>query len=473
VSTAETTTTRGALVGIATVIAERGVAFVVILVLARTLAPETFGRFGYLLAGMTLVQVIADQGIEVAAVAAMASRPGAIRETFGAVFLLRLLVWAVLALPVGALVLPALAASGDGASLATAGAAASLLVLVGSSISVRGMLRARGAMTAMAVVALTDAIVGCAAVLSAAGAGASLATLFVVRAAASIVVTMAAIAIGSERPSFADGRRAIRALAGVAAPLGGNAVLIGLQTRASYLVAMTLSGAGVVGLLGVATRMTEVLGVIPEGALLALFPRMAADGAQAPVLAATAARRLAAVVLPFVVLLTVGADAIVALLFGDAYAGAAPAIVVLAWIAPLVVTGNVAFHAIVARGAERMLLAANLVAAFVGVGLQVVLIRALGLQGAALATVGTAAVGQLALLARGPMRGIVAGVWRTVGPLALLALVVVGVVRWASPTLPAAIAAAAIHPALAGALGLVDRDDWRSVRAALTRPRID
>jgi hypothetical protein len=63
-------------------------------------------------------------------------------------------------------------------------------------------------------------------------------------------------------------------------------------------------------------------------------------------------------------------------------------------------------------------------------------------------------------------------VWRTVGPLALLALVVVGVVRWASPTLPGAIAAAAIHTAMAGFLGLVDRDDWRSVRAALAGPRI-
>ena len=471
-SAPDTTTTRGALVGIATVVAERAVAFVVVLVLARTLAPETFGRYGYLLAGMTLVQVIADQGIEVAAVAAMAASPGARREVFGAVFQLRLLVWAIFALPVGALVLPALAASEGGASLAPAGAAASLLVLVGSSISVRGMLRARGAMTAMAVVALADAIVGGVAILGAARAGASLATMFAARAVASIVVTTVALTVGPERPAFAEGRRAIRRLAGVAAPLGGNAVLIGLQTRAGHLVSMTLAGPVVVALLGAAARMTEVLGVVPEGALLAVFPRMAADGRQAPALAAIAARRLAAVVVPLVVVLAVGGDTIVALLFGDAYAGAAPAIVVLIWIAPLVVTGNVAFHAIVARGFERMLLPANVLAAVVGVGLQVVLIRALGLQGAALATVATAAVGQLALLAREPTRAIVAGVWRTVGPLALLGLVVVVVARWASPTLPGAIVAAATHAALAGALGLVHRDDWRSVRVALARPRI-
>jgi O-antigen/teichoic acid export membrane protein len=235
---------------------------------------------------------------------------------------------------------------------------------------------------------------------------------------------------------------------------------------------MTLAGPVVVGLLGAAARMTEVLGVVPEGALLALFPRLAADGEQAPALAATAARRLAAVVLPCIVVLAVGADAIVALLFGDAYAGAAPAIVVLAWIALLAVTGNVAFHAIVARGAERMLLPANLVAAVVGVRLQIVLVRALGLRGAAIATVATAAVGQVALLVLAPTRAIVAGVWRAVGPLAVLAFAVVAVARWTSPTLVGAIGAAAIHAALAVALGFVDRDDWRSVRAALAGPRV-
>jgi O-antigen/teichoic acid export membrane protein len=285
-------------------------------------------------------------------------------------------------------------------------------------------------------------------------------------------VTAVAFAVGPIRPALAEGRRAIGRLAGVAAPLGGNALLIGIHTRAGHLVSMTLAGEAVVGLLGAASRITEVLGVVPEGALLALFPRMAADGAEAPALAATAARRLAAVVLPCIVVLAVGADAVVALLFGNAYAGAAPAIAVLAWIALLAVTGNVAFHAIVARGAERMLLPANLLAAIVGVAMQIVLVRAYGLRGAAIATVATAAVGQLALLSLGPTRAIVAGVWRAVAPLAAVAVLIVAAARWASPTLAGAVVAAAIHAALAVGLGLVDRNDWRSLRAALTRPRL-
>jgi O-antigen/teichoic acid export membrane protein len=463
-------TARGALVGIATVVAERAIAFVVVLVLARTLAPEDFGRYGYVLAGMTLVQVVADQGIEVAAVAAMAARPGVVREVLGATLALRLLVWALIAVPVGWLVLPA--AVGDGAGLAEAGLAASGLVLVGGSISLRGVFRAQGAMGAMARVALADALLGACAVVAVARSGGSLAALFGARVVASLVVTGVVLMIGVPRPTTAGLRRSLAQLARVAAPLGGNAVLIGLHTRAGHLLAMALAGPAVVGLLGAAARATEVLGVLPEGALLALFPRMAASAADAPALAAVAARRLAALVLAAVIVLAVGAEPIARLLFGDAYAGAADAMTVLAWIALFAVTGSVAFHAIVARGAERLLVPANLVAAAVGLGLQVMLIRARGLQGAALATVATAAIGQLALAVPVVTRDIVWRVWRAVLPLVALAVLAVVIGRWASPTLGGAVAAAAGYAVVAGLLGLVGRDDWRVIRSALVRPPV-
>ena len=184
-STAGPPAARAALVGIATVVAERAVTFGVVLVLARTLAPEAFGRYGYVLAGMTLVQVVADQGIEVAAVAAMSPSPAAVREVLGVVFLLRVLVWCLVAVPVGGLVLPALASGDDPRGLAAAGLAASGLVLVGGSISMRGVLRARGAMSAMAGVALADALLGACAVLAVARSGGSVAGIFAARTLAT------------------------------------------------------------------------------------------------------------------------------------------------------------------------------------------------------------------------------------------------------------------------------------------------
>jgi O-antigen/teichoic acid export membrane protein len=472
VSRSATSTARGALVGIGTVVLERGVVFVVVLVLARTLAPETFGRYGYLLAGMTLVQVIADQGIEVAAVAAMAAAPAATHEVVGAVLLLRALVWACVAVPVGWLLLPAFAAGGDASELASAGLAASGLVLVGSSITMRGVLRARGAMGAMARVALADAVVGGAAVIVQARAGAGITAIFATRVLASMTVTAVAMVVGGYLPRLdREARQAIARLVRVALPLGGNALLIAVHTRAGHLVAMAIAGPSVVGLLGVAARLTEVLGVLPEGALLALFPRMAAGPAAAPALAAEAARRLSALALGLIVMLAVGATPIVVSLFGAPYAAAGPAVATLAWIALLAVTGGVTLHALVARGAQRVLLPANLGAAVLGVGLQVVLIRAFGVAGAALATVLTAAAGQLALALAREARPVILQVWRAVLPLVAVAGAVIACGRWLAPTLGGGLAAAAAYVLVAGALGLVGPDDWRVLRRALAPSR--
>jgi len=465
-------TAQGALVGIATVVAERAVAFGVVMVLARVLAPEAFGRYGYLLAGMTLVQVVADQGIEVAAVAAMSASSGATASILGAVLILRLLVWMALAVPVGWLVLPALASGGDASELARAGLAASGLVLVGGSISMRSVRRARGAMTAMARVALADALVGGAAIAGVALAGGGLAAIFAARVLASLTVTAAVLGFGPDRPAAgANLGRTIADLVRVAAPLGGNAVLIAIHTRAGHLIAMMLAGPAVVGLLGAAARVTEVLGVVPEGALLAVFPRMAASPDEAPALAAATARRLAALVLALVVPLAVGASAVARTLFGDAYAPAAPAIAILAWIALFAVTGNVTFHAIVARRGERVLVPANLVAAVVGVGLQVVLVTRFGLEGAAFATVATAALGQVALAVPALTRHVVVRVWRAVLPLALLAGMVVTGGRHLAPSLTGAVAALAVYAVAAVVLGQVDRDDVRLLWNALRPSR--
>jgi O-antigen/teichoic acid export membrane protein len=97
-----------------------------------------------------------------------------------------------------------------------------------------------------------------------------------------------------------------------------------------------------------------------------------------------------------VVVLTIGATPIAVRLFGESYAGSGPAIAVLAWGALFTATGGVTLYALVARGAERPLVAANVIAATLGLGLQLALIPRQGVVGAAIATVATAAIGQAA-----------------------------------------------------------------------------
>jgi hypothetical protein len=110
-------------------------------------------------------------------------------------------VWIVLALPVGAFVLPLLSSTEAG-GLGAAGVAASGLVLVGASISLRGIRRARGDMVAMARVALADALIGGVVVVAAARAGAGIAGIFTARVAASLFVTAGGM-LGRDRPSSA------------------------------------------------------------------------------------------------------------------------------------------------------------------------------------------------------------------------------------------------------------------------------
>jgi len=458
---------RGTLLGILTVVAERGVAFVVVLSLARLLSPDEFGRYGYILAGMALVQVLADQGFEVAAVASMANAPARAGQVLRALLTWRLILWVGVMLPVGALVLPRLAGEAAGGSLVASGAAASVCGLLGSSISARSVRRARGAMGAMARVAIADAALGGTAIVGVAALGGGLTAIFLARAAASALVTVVALAASPVLSGSRGGASAAPPLGEVAAPLAANALLIAVQTRAGHLAAMALMGAEPVALLAAAARATEVLGILPEGALLALFPRMAASPETAIRLAADAARRLAVVVLALVCALVVGASRVAALLFGPAYAAAAPAIVVLAWGALFSVTGAVALHAIAALGRQRALVWANVVAAACGIVLQIVLVPRLGLRGAALATVATAACGQTVLAILPLTRAIVVAVWRSVAVAASLAVILASALASVRPDLVGATLATLAFVALVHLLGIVGRADWRALASAV------
>jgi O-antigen/teichoic acid export membrane protein len=319
----------------------------------------------------------------------------------------------------------------------------------------------------MARVALADATTGAAAVLAAALAGWSVAGVLLARGAASIAVSAACLAL--TRGEGAGRAVAMRDLGPVAGPLALSALLIAVQTRAGHLVTMSLAGPVTGAALAAASRVTEVLGVLPEGALLALFPRMAAAPAAAATLAARAARLLAAVVLVPILVLSVAGGWVMRTLFGPGFEAAGGAAAILAWTALLSVTGGVVLHALVAGGRQRSLAVANVVAAAGGVALQLVLVGRFGLAGAAAATLATAVLGQATLLAMPSTRAAVVSVWQAVVPLAVLALVIALATAATRTDLLGAGVAVAAYVALALATGLVDARDVGALRAAATR----
>jgi O-antigen/teichoic acid export membrane protein len=198
---------------------------------------------------------------------------------------------------------------------------------------------------------------------------------------------------------------------------------------------------------------------------------MASEPAAAVALAGAAARRLAVVVLAGVCGIAVAAPEVGARLFGAPYAAAGPAIAVLAWGALFRATGGVILYAVTALGRQGALVVANLIAATAGVGLQLVLVPAMGLRGAALATIATAACGQAVLAFHPATRAVVRAVWgRVVVPAAIAALVVATVGRLRSDVTGGALAfvayAAAVH-----VTRVVGRDDWGELARAVVGRR--
>jgi O-antigen/teichoic acid export membrane protein len=172
-----TSLARGALLGLSTVVVERGLSFGVLLLLARALGAEQFGVFVYVLAGIMPIQVMADQGIEVAAVKLMAARPRSRASVLTLVLALRGAVWLFAAVPVAVWVLPAW--GGCAVSTALAG---SLLALVGPALPYRSLYRARQDMERVWLIAASDAVLGACIVLAALWLGAGVAGLLVARA---------------------------------------------------------------------------------------------------------------------------------------------------------------------------------------------------------------------------------------------------------------------------------------------------
>jgi PST family polysaccharide transporter len=460
------TLARGATIGLASVGLERGVAFLTLLVVARVLAPAEFGVYAFLLAGILPLQVMADQGIEVVAVAAMSRHPRSQGRVLAGVLVARGLLWLMVALPVA---LAVLGGTGGGA-LRGAALAASGLVLVGPSLPYRSLARARGEMGRMLAIGLADALVGAGAMIAVLVAGGGAAALLAARVLASLLVTGVAAArvpVSIRVPPRAALASAAE-LARTAWPLSANALLLTLVVRAGHLVLMAVAGASAVAYLGAAGRVGEMVSLLADGVMLAVFPAMAAVPERATEVSARVARWLALLVLWAVVTVSSGSHAIMQLLYGAEYLPGAVALTVLAWGGLFAATGTLVLHGLVAAGFQRLLLATNLGAMATAVLLQLVLVPRFGLAGSATATVVALAVGQILLALVPASRASVAASWRTALPVVGLAVATQLLVAAVGPPAWARGPAAAGVFALGACLtGLVRRADVAAFRRAL------
>jgi PST family polysaccharide transporter len=412
---------RNATLGLLTVGVERAIAFVVLLVAARLLAPSEFGVYAFLLAGIAPLQVMADQGIEIVAVAAMARRPDAQGMVLAGVLAARAVLWLAVALPVALFLL----GGTGGGELRGAALAASAMVLVGSSLPYRSLARAQGEMSRVFVLMLCDALLGAAAVTAVLLAGGGVGGILVARVAASLAVTLAAARTSTLTlpRELGDALGQARALARNAWPLAANALLLTLVVRAGHLALMAIAGASAVAYLGAASRVAEMVTLLAEGVMLAVFPVMAAAPERVEDVSVRVGRWLALLVLWAVVTVSSGSRTIMGVLYGTDYLPGAVALEILAWGGVFTATGTLVLHGLVAAGRQALLLLTNLGAMALAVTLQIVLVPRYGLLGSALATVAGLACGQVLLALVPSSRRAVLASWRVVSPVVALAAV--------------------------------------------------
>jgi O-antigen/teichoic acid export membrane protein len=462
---------RGAAAGVVTTAAERAVSFLVFLYCARTLPAPEFGIYAFLLAARSIVQMVADQGIEVVAVSALARTPARQTAIVSTVLGLRFLLWSGVAVPLAWLVLPLLAPNTPG--LVPVAVVAGLLIVPGASTTYRSLYRARGDMRRFGAVALADACLGAAAVIAALALSPGLTGLFAARAAASLVVTAVAAAVEWRRvpltvrfPGAVVGE-----LLGGASVLAANGVMLALAVRVGHMVVMSVSGPEAVAYLGAAARIGDALGLLPEGVMLAVFPLMAAAPERLRPLATETTRLLAFIVLGMVVICATGAAEVTTLLYGSGYSPASQALRILVWGGVFSAAGAVILHSIVAVRAQRVLLPANAAASVLAFCLQAALVPRFGIAGSALATVAAMACGQLFLLGMRESRPHVWIAWRGAAAPLALAVAVVAVVGLLPSGWFRIGLGAALYAGLGAALGIVGRADWHALRAAAVARR--
>jgi O-antigen/teichoic acid export membrane protein len=463
------TTTRSGLGGSAlyAVVAtglEKVVALGIALYLPRHLGLADYGHYAFLLAYLSLFQVMPDAGLEAVLVARLARAGGDVLALAGRGALVRL------ALSVaGAVVgLPLLVVVAGDATLVPAGLVTAGGLVASAATPYRALLRARLRMTRFLLL------------LGAEGAVAVALLALVVRAGGGLVPVLAAVGAAAVA-GLAFGRllvgpgarlrpdmRLARALVAEAWPLAGTTLSLVAAQQVLQILLLRLHGAGEVGLFGASQKLVEAVGLLPRALMLSVLPAMAlaagtAGGATAA--ARDAARLLVVVLLPPTLALVLWAEPLLGRGFGPAFGAGAPVLAVLAPAALLGATGSVLTSLLVVLGLQRLLFRVTAGAAVAKVVVGVLLVPRYGAVGAAEALVVTMLGGQVALLALRPVRAHVAPVLAgVVWPVALGALAGAAVASLGRPLLGGIGVLVLAYPVALLATGTVTRADlarWR------------
>lgn len=357
-------------------------------------------EYGALTAGMayaSLFAVLTDLGLSTVATREISREPERENQVLGTVLGVGFLL-AAAAAAIGLLLMEVV--YGAARDAATRQAIVILLVqvlvapVVGAS---RAFLtaRQRGYLIALGDVTLAVGMAVFAAVAVAAGLGYRGVIIAIAAGYVAQAVVMAAVALRAGarvQPGGSGGWRMVR----VALPLAGTLLLNYLYFRLDILLLSWLKTDVAVARYGLAYRVLEGLMVLPSYVMLALFPAIARAEHDRPRLAMTVGVALAgleAAAIGFASLMAIFSPEIVVVLGGGKYAAAAPVLAILALALAISYLSGAYGNALLALGRQRTLFWIAVGPLAVNLAANLLLIPALGVNGAAVAVVISELVG--------------------------------------------------------------------------------
>jgi O-antigen/teichoic acid export membrane protein len=442
---------------------------VVTLVVVRALGTSGFGQWSTIFAVTQIATNFGELGLAQVAVGRAAREPSREGDWLGALVSLRIM----LAIPATILSLVAILLIAPTRESQIAGAliAATVLLAAPASVTAAFQLRVRNDIS-MAILTLGSVLwaAGALAVSLLSGGIVAFAAVFLAVAAvttgASVLLARRSVSI---RPM--SSRELWRPLMRVGFGVGAAGILVTLYVKLDQVLVFELAGAHEAGLYGAVYRILDQIQFIPISVMTTLFPLIAAahpsDPLRVRAFFQTAGEYLTMASLPVLAFTAVAAAPIVELLFGPAFADAAPALPILMGAFVSISFGYLAGNMVVILELQKLFFGYAAVGLFVNAALNLLLIPHYGFLAAAWITLLTEVIvmslTMRAVLHRLAMKPTYGRLVRTL--VAALAMAVpTWLARQAGAPLYVLVAVAAVsYPALLGVLGVLTPTEVRAV----------
>jgi O-antigen/teichoic acid export membrane protein len=358
--------------------------------LVRYLGVERLGRYQYVSTFASLFGFVASIGLPVVLIREAARDRASAGRLLGHVLVLQyglsFLAFAVVAL--------------SGALLNPAGVALPIAIIgIGIGISAAGapytaMLNAFEKMHVSSAIDIVAAVLRFALILAAIQLRLDVAGLVAILLVNTLVVLVLA-KTGSDRYCVRADRSydpaVLKRLVVSALPFGLMTLFASVYYRIDILMLEKMQGEAAVGVYSAAYKLIDVLMITGASITGVLYPRMAAHAAGSPGalkrLVERSYRYMTALGIPAALVVTTAAPWIVELLFGQEFAAAGPVLRILVWATALTFMSMPLVHALNATGREWQVIGVLVLNSIVNVALNLVLIPAYGIRGAAISTV--------------------------------------------------------------------------------------